>query len=170
MPFSVYDVTVPQFRRGFANLTANLDKARAFAAASGLDPAELAGARLIDDMLPLSGQVQRASDTAKGCMARLTGLSAPSFPDEETTLEELQARIARTVAYIDTIPPQAFDGAEERTVTLRTRTTETHFIGRDYVFQHALPNFFFHCATAYAIMRMKGVPLGKVDFLGAFGR
>lgn len=170
MTFSVFDVTIPLFRRGFANLTAHLDKGEAYAADRGIDPAELVGARLISDMLPLSGQVQRASDTAKACAARLTGMEAPSFPDVEGTFDELRMRIARTVDFLDTVPPQAFEGAEARPVVLRTRTSETHFVGRDYLFQHALPNFYFHLATAYDILRMKGVSVGKTDFLGPFGQ
>ena len=170
MTFSAYDVTVPLFLRGFANLAANLEKGLAFAEEQGIDPAELVGTRLIADMLPLSGQVQRASDTAKGAVARLTGLPAPSFPDEEKSFAELQARIANTVAFIGQVPREAFDGAEARPVTLKTRTSETHFIGRDYIFESALPNFYFHVTTAYAILRLKGVPIGKSDFLGPVGR
>lgn len=169
MSFSVYDVTVPLFLRGFANLSAQLEKAAAFAREKGIDPGELVAARLIDDMLPLSGQIQRASDTAKACAARLTGLAAPAFPDEEASMAELQARIEKTVAYLKSVPAEAFDGAEARDVTLGTRTSETHFVGRDYLFQHALPNFYFHLTTAYDILRMKGVPVGKTDYLGRFG-
>jgi hypothetical protein len=161
---------VPLFLRGFANLSANLEKGRAFATANGIDPDELVEARLIADMLPLSGQVQRASDTAKACAARLTGIAAPGFPDEEKTIAELEARIAKTVDFLKGVPPEAFEGAEERPVTLKTRTSETHFVGRDYLFQHALPNFYFHTTTAYGILRMRGVPIGKPDFLGSFGR
>lgn len=169
MTFSVYDVTVPLFLRGFANLTVHLDKAAAFAGEKGIDPRELVAARLIDDMLPLAGQVQRASDTAKAAAARLTGIAAPAFPDEEASLAELQARIGKTVDFLKSVSPEAFDGAEARTVTLRSRSGETHFVGRDYLFQHALPNFYFHLTTAYDILRMKGVPIGKTDFLGRFG-
>ncbi|MCX5512677.1 DUF1993 domain-containing protein [Kaistia algarum] len=170
MTFSAYEVSVPLFLRGFANLSANLEKGRAFATANGIDPDELVEARLIADMLPLSGQVQRASDTAKACAARLTGIAAPSFPDEEKTLAELEARIAKTVDFLKTVPPEAFEGAEARPITLKSRGGETHFVGRDYLFQHALPNFYFHAATAYDILRMRGVPVGKQDFLGPFGQ
>lgn len=169
MTFSVYDVTVPLFLRGFANLAAQLDKAADFAREKGIYPGELVAARLIDDMLPLAGQVQRASDTAKACAARLTGVTAPAFPDEEASLAELQARIEKTVVFLKSVPPEAFEGAEARGVTLRSRSGETHFTGRDYLFQHALPNFYFHLTTAYDILRMKGVPVGKKDFLGPFG-
>jgi uncharacterized protein len=170
MSFTVYDVTVPLFLRGFANLSAILEKGLAFAEAGRIDPAELVEARLIPDMLPLAGQIQRASDTAKLCVARLSGVAAPSFPDDETNFAELQARIAKTTDYLGTVAPEALEGAEGRQVTLKSRSGETHFIGRDYLFQHALPNFYFHTATAYAILRMKGVPVGKADFLGPFGR
>ncbi|MCX5478521.1 DUF1993 domain-containing protein [Kaistia geumhonensis] len=166
MSFSIYDITIPVFRRGFTVLSAVLDKGLAHASAEGVDPATYVEARLAPDMLPLSGQVQRASDTAKACAARLTGLAAPSFPDEETSFEELQARIGRTVDYLASVDPAAFEGGEERQVTLRSRAGETPFVGRDYALQHALPNFFFHVTTAYGILRMKGVPVGKRDYLG----
>lgn len=166
MSFSIYDITVPVFRRGFTVLSAVLEKGVAHASAEGVDPASYVEARLAPDMLPLSGQVQRASDTAKAAAARLTGLAAPSFPDEETTFDELQARIARTVDYLASVDPAAFEGGEERQVLLRSRAGETPFVGRDYVLQHALPNFFFHVTTAYGILRMKGVPVGKRDYLG----
>lgn len=166
MPFSIYDITVPVFQRGFATLSAILEKGRAHAEAGGIDPADLVEARLAEDMLPLSGQVQRASDTAKACVARLTGLAAPSLPDEERSFAELQARIEKTLAYIGGVDAASFDGAEERSVILRSRASETPFVGRDYVLMHALPNFFFHVTTAYDILRHKGVPIGKRDYLG----
>lgn len=168
MTLSVYDVTVPVFLRAFDNLQAILDKGIAFAESEGIDPNSLVETRLFADMAPLSGQIQRASDTAKLCAARLTGVTPPSFPDEETTFAELKARIEKTVAFLKSVPPEAFEGAETRTVTLKTRTSETHFEGKDYVLKHALPNFFFHVTTAYAILRHKGVPIGKKDYLGAF--
>lgn len=170
MTLSIYDASIPVFLRGFENLSAILDKGVDFAGDRSMDLGELFEARIVADMLPLAGQVQRASDTAKGCAARLSGVVPPGFPDEETSFPELQARIAKTVDFLKSVTPAALDGAEARTVTLRTRTGETHFLGRDYLFQHALPNFFFHVTTAYDILRMKGVPVGKTDYLGAFGR
>ncbi|HWJ75637.1 MAG TPA: DUF1993 domain-containing protein [Kaistia sp.] len=166
MTFSAYDVTIPVFERGFANLSAILDKGVAFAEAGGFDPADLVEARLIADMDPLGAQVQRASDTAKACVARLAGITAPSFADEETSFPELQSRIARTLDFLRTVDAAALAGAEDRPVVLRSRAGEKQFIGRDYIFQHAVPNFFFHVTTAYDILRHKGVPIGKRDYLG----
>ncbi len=166
MTFSAYDITIPVFRRGFANLSAVLAKGLAHAEAAGIDPAEFVEARLVADMDPLRSQVQRASDTAKNCAARLAGIAPPSFPDEERSFGELEARVGRTVAFLDGMEAAAFDGAEDRPVVLRTRAGEAHFAGRDYVLQHALPNFFFHVTTAYAILRHKGVAIGKRDYLG----
>lgn len=168
MSLTVFEATVPVFLRAFGNLSAILDKGAAHAEAEGFDPALLVEARLVETMDPLRSQVQRASDTAKGCAARLTGMTPPSFPDEETTLPELQERIAKTLAYLEMVPADAFEGAETRAVVLRSRAGETHFDGRTYLFQHALPNFFFHVTTTYAILRMKGVPIGKADYLGKF--
>lgn len=166
MTFSVYDLTIPVFERGFANLAAILDKGLAHAGETGIDPAELVEARLYEDMLPLAGQIQRASDTAKAAVARLTGTAAPSFPDEEKSFAELQARIEKTVAFLRSVDASAFAGAEERAVVLRSRTGETPFSGRDYLLRHALPNFFFHVTTAFDILRHEGVPIGKRDYLG----
>ncbi|SHE87398.1 hypothetical protein SAMN02745157_1123 [Kaistia soli DSM 19436] len=166
MTFSAYDVTIPVFERGFANLSAILDKGVAHAEAGGFDAANLVEARLAADMDPLRSQVQRASDTAKACVARLAGITAPSFADEETNFTELQARITKTLNFLRTIDRAALEGAEDRAVVLRSRGGEKHFVGRDYIFQHALPNFFFHVTTAYDILRHKGVSIGKRDYLG----
>lgn len=117
-------------------------------------------------MLPLARQVQIASDAAKGTGARLAGLEVPSYADTETTFDELQARIARTVEFLEGIREEQLDGAEERNVTLKVRGQEISFNGRDFLFGFALPNFFFHVTTAYAILRHNGVELGKMDFLG----
>ena len=166
MTFSAYDITIPVFERGFANLTAVLAKGLAHAEQAGVDPNTYVETRLVADMDPLRSQIQRASDTAKGCAARLSGTAPPSFPDEEVTFADLQARIDKTRAYLAGFDAAAFAEAEERPVVLRNRAGETHFTGRDYILQHALPNFFFHVTTAYAILRHKGVPVGKRDYLG----
>ncbi|MEW6122160.1 MAG: DUF1993 domain-containing protein [Pseudomonadota bacterium] len=159
---SIYAYTVPVLVRGLTTLSAYMDKAEAFAAERGIDPATLVNACLAPDMLPLSGQVQRASDTAKGSIQRLTGLTAPSFPDTETTLADLKDRIARTIAFVETATPDLFDGAEERSIDLRILTLS----GADYPTHFMLPNFFFHLATAHAILRQAGLPIGKKDYLG----
>ena len=166
MSISPYQLSIPTFQRGFAVLSKLLDKAEAFAEERKIKPEILVNARLAPDMLSLAGQIQRLSDTAKGAAARLTGTDAPSFPDDETTLAELRTRIAETVSYLATVPEAAFEGAAERTVVLKTRQQDVTFTGEDYLLTFALPNFYFHLTTAYAILRHNGVPVGKLDFLG----
>lgn len=162
MTFSIYDAASPIFVRGLTNLSGFLDKAQA----EGFDEAVLMSARLYEDMRPLSAQIQLASDSAKGAVARLAGVDNPSMADTEASFAELKDRIARTIAFIDSVDPAAFDGAESRPVTLKTSKHELHFLGAGYLTSFALPNFHFHVTTAYAILRKEGVPLGKMDYLG----
>jgi hypothetical protein len=166
MSLSVYDASIPVFLRALHVLSTLLDKAAAYATASNIDPASLVDARLAPDMLTLAGQVQRASDSAKGCAARLTGQEAPGMADSETTLADLQSRISKTIAYLEGFRPDQFDGAETRTVTLKAGLETLSYNGRTYLLAFAVPNFFFHIAMAYAILRHKGVGLGKLDYLG----
>jgi hypothetical protein len=166
MPFSMYDITVPAFLRGFANLSAILAKAEAHAEATGLDPKTYLDARLAPDMLPLTGQVQRASDAAKGCVVRLGAIENVSLPDTETSFPELQARIAATVTLLKAISPSQLDGAEDRKVELKLRDQTVTFDGRSYATGFALPNFYFHIVTAYDVLRHKGLEIGKRDYLG----
>lgn len=167
MPLSMYDASVPVFQRALGNLDALLRKGEEHAAAAGLDLAELASARLAPDMFPLTGQIQSACDSAKFAAARLTGTTAPSFPDTETTFEELHQRIAATLDYLASVDPAGFEGSETREVVQKSRRGERHFVGTSYLLTFALPNFFFHVTTAYDILRHKGVPVGKMDYLGA---
>ena len=166
MPLSMYEASIPVFIRAFGNLSAILDKGAAFAQAQGMDPADLIQTRLVADMDPLPAQVQRASDTAKGLGGRLAGIDAPSFPDTETTFAELQERIAKTVAFLEGIEPAQFDGSETRVIELKLRPTPVTFEGKSYLLDFAMPNFFLHVTTAYVILRHKGVPVGKRDYLG----
>ncbi|MDG3578957.1 DUF1993 domain-containing protein [Rhizobium sp. YJ-22] len=166
MSISAYDLSIPTFQRGFAVLSKLLDKAEALAEEKKFKPEVLVNARLAPDMLSLAGQIQRLSDTAKGAAARLTGTEAPSFPDDEVTLADLRARIDKTTAYLASLPESAYAGAEERDVVLKTRQQEVHFTGKDYLLTYAIPNFYFHLTTAYAILRHNGVAVGKLDFLG----
>lgn len=166
MSLSIYQASIPTFLRTLGNLPAILKKAAAHAEAKNIDPRIFIDARLAPDMFPLARQVQIASDAAKGAGARLAGLEVPSYADTETTFDELQARIARTVEFLEGIREEQLDGAEERNVTLKVRGQEISFNGRDFLFGFALPNFFFHVTTAYAILRHNGVELGKMDFLG----
>jgi hypothetical protein len=162
---SMYQASVPAFQRGLAALDAILDKAAAYAEERKIDPAVLTSARLAPDMHPLSRQVHLLSDTAKGACARLAGLPVPSFADTETTFPELKARIAKTLDFIATVKPEQIDGSEGRDISLRAGPTELSFKGQDYLATFALPNFYFHVTTAYAILRHNGVPLGKRDYL-----
>ena len=167
MSISVYDVTVPIFLRTLGNLAAILDKAAAHAQAKKIDPAVLLGLRLYPDMFALSRQIQLASDFAKGAVARLAGQEPPKYEDTETTIEQLQARIARTVDYVRSIDQRAFEGAETREISLKVRDTVQKHAGLAYLAHIALPNFFFHATTAYDILRHNGVELGKRDFIGS---
>jgi hypothetical protein len=166
MPLSMHRASVPVFVRALKVLASLLEKGEAHAKAQGLDPNDLVGARLTEDMLPLSGQVQRASDASKGAVARLTGVEAPAMPDEETTFADLQKRVADTLAYIESVDPKAFEGSEDRTIKLKFPAGTLTFIGEDYLLGFALPNFFFHVVTAYDVLRHKGVQIGKLDYIG----
>ncbi|MBX3575801.1 MAG: DUF1993 domain-containing protein [Rhizobiaceae bacterium] len=170
MPITLYDISIPPFLRGFANMGAHLDKARAFADANGIAHADLIGARLIADMHPLSAQVQRASDTAKFVPGRVAGIQPPAMPDTETTFDELKARISATVDFLKSVPREAFDGKEAAPVTLKLGGQAVDFTAQTYIQTFALPNFYFHATTLYAILRHKGVPIGKVDFIAGGGR
>ena len=168
MALSLYDISVPVFSRGLGQLSHVLDKGLAHAQAAGIDPVELVNARLAPDMFTLAGQVQSASDAAKLGTARLAGITAPSFPDTETTYAELQARVAKTIEFLATVDRALIDGAGAREVTMKVRGNELKFTAERYLLQFALPNFFFHVTTAYGVLRHSGVPLGKLDYLGSF--
>jgi hypothetical protein len=164
----MYRATIPVFIRGLDVLVSLLDKAEAHAKEKGLSDTDVTSARLIDDMLPFSAQIQRASDTSKLSAERLSGVAAPRFDDTETTFAELRERVVNTTAYLKSIDTATFEGSETRTVTLKQRNFEPKFSGEDYLFLFALPNFYFHVVTAYDILRQLGVPVGKLDFLGPF--
>jgi len=166
MTTQLYDLTVPAFLRGFAAMSGFLAKGEAFAEEKGIDPAELLNARLIEDMGPLTSQVQRASDAAKFTVVRIGGIENVAMPDEETSFADLQDRIAKTLAFLNAVPREAIDGKEDAPVELKTPTRTLEFTGRSYVLGFVLPNFYFHVTTAYALLRHKGVPIGKMDYLG----
>jgi hypothetical protein len=164
MAAPLYDASVPVFRQTLDVLADLLRRGEAHARERGLDPDTLIEARLAPDMLPLVGQVQRATDHAKGASARLAGAEPPSFADGECSLAEAQARITRTLDFIATLPPKAFDIAAPRIVTLPFGVPQMP--APRYLYGFALPSFFFHVSIAYAILRHRGVPLGKRDFIG----
>ncbi len=157
--------TVGQMKKTLGQLSKWLDATVAYAATRSFDPNVLMGARLAPDQFAFARQVQSVCDTAKLAVARLSGKEAPSHPDTEQTLDELRARIATVIAYLDGFTAQDFEGAETRVITT-PRWEGKVMSGADYFLQHALPNFFFHVTHTYAILRHNGVPLGKRDYLG----
>lgn len=166
MTLSMYQASVPRFVSMLSNLDAILAKAQAHAVAKKIDPAVLLAARLFPDMFPLVKQVQIATDHAKGAAARLAGVDVPKFEDNEQSFEELQARLARTIAFVKSIPAGQIDGSEERDIALKVGGREMTFKGMPYLLGFALPNFYFHVVTAYNILRHNGVEIGKRDYIG----
>jgi len=167
MQASMYTLSVPVFVKTLGNLSAILAKGAAFAEQRKIDPSVLLNMRLAPDMFPLLRQVRIACDFAKGATARLAGGEPPQWEDNETTFADLQARIARTIAFVQDFDPQRFEGAESRKVTITMRGEPVEYVGLPYLAHAVLPNFFFHATTAYGILRHAGVELGKRDFIGA---
>ena len=167
MPFSMSQASLPVFEIGLNALSGVLDKAAAFTTAKKVDPAVLLGWRLAPDMFALARQVQVACDQAKNGAARLAGAEPPKFEDTETSLDQLKARIAKTLAYIKTLDAKAIDASPDREITFPLGPTKGQMKGGDFLNHFVLPNFYFHLTAAYAIVRHCGVELGKRDFLGA---
>ncbi|WP_309085320.1 DUF1993 domain-containing protein [Chelativorans sp.] len=166
MTLSLYEATIPVFIQTFGHFSKFLDKGRAFADEKEIPHSDLLEARLYPDMAPLTAQVQRASDTARFAAVRVGQVEPVSMPDTESSFDELQARISKTVEFLKAVPPQAIDAGEDIPVALKTQRFSMDFKGKEYLLGFALPNFYFHVTTAYGILRHKGVPLGKVDFFG----
>ena len=166
MAYTIYDASIVPMIRSLTNLSKILDKAVAQAKSEDIALNTLIEAKLAPDMRPLPFQIQSASDAAKGCAARLAGVEAPAMPDTETTFPELHQRLAKTIAFLQSVDAAKFAGAEDRTVVLKFPQGEMKFSGRDFVAGFALPNFYFHVTTAYALLRHKGINIGKMDFLG----
>jgi len=169
MAFTIYDASVPPLVHMLENLAHVLKVGESHAGASGVAAGDYLQARLAPDMYPLIKQVQVATDMSKGCGGRLAGAEIPRYEDNEASFADLQARLAKTIAYLKGLAPAAFQGAEEKHVTLKFPNAEFNYNGRDYLNNFVLPNVYFHITTAYAILRQKGVPLGKSDFMGARG-
>jgi hypothetical protein len=168
MTLTMHAASVPVFRQMLGGLAGVLRKAQAHAQARNIEPAAFLQARLYPDMFPLVRQVQIACDFAKGTCARLAGVDVPSFEDTEQTFDELQARIERTLAFIDGLDASGFDGSETREIVLRPGTPkERRFDGQTYLLHYGLPQFFFHVTTAYALLRHGGVEIGKKDYMAA---
>jgi hypothetical protein len=168
-PTTLHTCSVPVFQQMLRGLSTVLSKAQAHAEAKKIEPAALLTARLYPDMFPLTRQVQIACDFAKSVSARLAGAEVPSYEDSEKTFEELQARIQKTVAFIEGLPRAGFDGAESREIVLQAGTPKERRFegGHGYLTAYGLPHFYFHATTAYAILRHNGVEVGKKDYMGA---
>ena len=167
MTISMYQASVPAFVKGLTNLKAILEKAAAHAQAHKIDDAVFVTSRLYPNMLPLSKQIQIASDFARGTTARLAGTEPPSMEDNEKTLAELIARVDKTLEYVKPFTAAQIDGTEGKEITRTLRGQPRTFTGLNYLLQFALPNFYFHSTTAYALLRHNGVEIGKADFLGS---
>lgn len=168
MTISMYAASVPVFKQMLGSLSDILDKAETHSSTRKIDPDALLQARLFPDMLPLSRQVMIATDFTKGACARLAGIEVPKFDDTEQTFPELKTRIAKTIAFIDTLTPAQIDGSEARDITTSAGPNTKTFKGQSYLLNYALPQFFFHAATAYAILRHNGIEIGKKDYMGKF--
>jgi len=167
MPSSLSHSSVSAFEIGLSALSGVLDKAAAFATAKTIDPAVLLNSRLSPDMFNLTRQVQVVTDQARRGSARLAGAEPPSYEDNETTIDQLKARLAKTVAYLKTLDPKQIDASADREITFPIGSGKAQMKGVDYLNHFVLPNYYFHLTAAYAILRHCGVELGKRDFLGA---
>ncbi len=165
MSLSMYTATVVPYRSILKNLSAVIAKAEAHCEGRKIDPSAFLSSRLYPDMLPFTAQVQIATDTAKGAAARLAGVEIPKFEDNEKTFPELQARIDKTIAFLDTLTEAQFEGAEDRDILLQQRAGTLEFKGATYLLQFANPNVYFHVTIAYALLRHGGVEVGKKDYL-----
>ena len=166
MTISMFQASVPVFVQLLKGLSGVLDKAEAHCTAKKIDPVTLCGTRLIADMFPLTRQVQIATDFAKGVTARLAGVEVPTWEDNEKTIPELKARIAKTIAYVETFKPGQIDGSEDREISLKVGGNPMTFKGQQYLLNFGMPNFYFHTTSAYSILRANGIDLGKRDFMG----
>jgi hypothetical protein len=167
MSITLYQVSIPALTRGLTNLAALLDKAAAHAATKKFDPNALAQSRLFPDMFPLTRQVQITCDTAKGAAARLAGIDNPKHEDNETTLDQLKARVAKTLDFVKSVTAAQLKDAETRSIELKFPSSTLKFTGVSYLTDFVLPNFYFHISIVYGLLRQSGVEVGKNDYLGA---
>ena len=166
MTISMYQASVPRLVNALNNLSLVLGKAQAHIEAKKLDPKTLLEFRLYPDMLSMTRQVQIASDTAKGLVARLAGLDNPVHEDNEQSIAELQARLTKTVTFMQSVSAAQIDGTEDKAIVIKRGDKETHYKGMQFLLGHALPNVYFHSSMTYAILRHNGVEIGKRDYLG----
>ena len=162
----MYEATILPLKRALKNLSREIKKGEEYANANKIEHGVLLNARLFPDMYPLTRQVQIATDMSKGAAARLASVEIPKYEDTETTFAELQARITKTLTFIESIKPTQFEGSETREITITVRKMDLKFTGHDYLLTWVNPNVYFHVTTAYNILRHNGTPLGKPDFLG----
>lgn len=165
MALTLFDASIPVYVQMLRNLAALLNKAEAHAKSSGQPLSDLLEARLAPDMHSLIGQIQLATDAAKGGAARLAGITPPVMADDESTYEDLKARVAATLAFVKTITPDQVSDDLERTIELTFPRGSMSFTAKDFVFTYSVPNFLFHVSMAYALLRHKGAPIGKMDYL-----
>jgi uncharacterized protein len=169
MTTSLHGTAIPVFKQMLGGLSGVLGKAEAHASTRNIEPMALLQARLFPDMFHLLRQVQVACDFAKSVAARLAGVDVPSFEDNETSFADLRARIAKTLAFIETLKPQQFEGSATREIVTQGGTPkEKRFTGQAYLLHYGLPHFFFHVTNAYAILRHNGVDVGKKDYIGTY--
>ncbi len=168
MPIDMYQASIPVFVKMLGNLSAILEKGDVYAKAKNIDPSVFINYRLAPYMYPLSKQVQIATDMAKGCAARLAGVEVPSYEDNDATFADLQTRIAKTIAFAQSLTPEQINGSEDLAITFKIRGIDRNFIGLPYLLNFVLPNLYFHITITYAILRHNGVELGKLDYLGGF--
>ena len=166
MAISMYQASIPRFVHMLRNLDAILEKAHAYAESRKIDQSTLPSARLFPDMLPLTSQVRIACDAANGVAVRLAGATAPTFADDEKTIADLRARIARSIEFLSSIAASQVDGTEDKDVMVRVAGQDVPYKGMQYLLARAIPNFYFHVSTAYDILRHNGLDIGKRDFLG----
>jgi hypothetical protein len=168
MSLSMHSTSVPTFSRTLTAMSQWLDAAEAHAKEHGFEANNYLGLRLAPDMAPFSRQIQFASDGAKNCVARLAGLEPPKWADDEASIDELRARIAKTIEYVNSVSAEQIDGSEAREIVMQAGPDRSFtFTGEDFLRGFSLPNFFFHATMTYALLRQGGVKLGKMDFLGA---
>jgi uncharacterized protein len=166
MSLSMYQASAPRFANTLKNLVALLDRTQAHCEAKKIDPLAITSFRLFPDMFPLNRQIYIATDTAKGAVSRLAGIEIPKYDDVEQTIPELKARIAKTVDFVMSVPAAKIEGTAEKDISMKIGGKDTVIKGAQYLLGHAYPNFYFHCTTAYNILRHNGVEVGKRDFLG----
>ena len=166
MTISMYQASVPRIINMLGNLSRIIEKAQAHADAKKIDPAAIIDFRLYPDMFSLCRQVQIATDTAKSVVARLAGADIPAYEDNERSFDDLKARIAKTIAFVETFKPAQIDGTEDKDIVTKRGDKETHYKGMQFLLNHAMPNVYFHVTTAYNILRHNGVEIGKRDYIG----